>query len=261
MCIPYLVISWSAPSNRNKFQPMRTADPSKSTNQRPGDGACVIAIRITDTHNISTCTSMLSCCHHQYYGFQQERTFRNIDYKLLIFLVQNSIYLFSTRNPRVDQKWSTLDQKWLTLDQIWSILDQNWSNPKIFFWDFWSGIFAQNSILVNYSRSWKNILGISIPSCIFRLDQKWSRVDQIWSNLGFRVGPLLVQGGPDLVQGGPLLVQGGPLLVQPRVSSTGYTCKESQVLGVQQLGRLPHCYTLDGCIYLPCSGHPLWNLK
>ena len=52
-----------------------------------------------------------------------------------------------------------------------------------------------------------------IPSCIFRLDQKWSRVDQIWSNLGFRVGPLLVQGGPDLVQG-------GPLLVQPRVSST-----------------------------------------
>ena len=59
-----------------------------------------------------------------------------------------------------------------------------------------------------------------IPSCIFRLDQKWSRVDQIWSNLEFKVGPLLVQGGPDLVQGGPLLVQGGPLLVQPRVSST-----------------------------------------
>ena len=105
----------------------------------------------------------------------------------------------STRNPRVDQKWYTLDQ--------------NWSNPKIFFWDFWSGFFAQNSILVNYLRSWKNILRILIPSCIFRLDQKWSRVDQIWSNLGFRVGPLLVQGGPDLVQG-------GPLLVQPRVSST-----------------------------------------
>ena len=59
-----------------------------------------------------------------------------------------------------------------------------------------------------------------IPSCIFRLDQKWSRVDQIWSNLEFKVGPLLVQGGPDLVQGGPLLVQGGPLLVQPKVSST-----------------------------------------
>ena len=52
-----------------------------------------------------------------------------------------------------------------------------------------------------------------IPSCIFRLDQKWSRVDQIWSNLEFKVGPLLVQGGPDLVQG-------GPLLVQIRVSST-----------------------------------------
>ena len=97
-----------------------------------------------------------------------------------------------TRNPGLDQKWSTLDQKW--------------SNPKIFFWDFWSGIFAQNFILVNYSRSWKNILGISIPSCIFRLDQKWSRVDQIWSNLGFRVWPLLVQVGL--------------LLVQPRVSST-----------------------------------------
>ena len=39
----------------------------------------------------------------------------------------------STRNPRVDQKWSTLDQKWSTLDQIWSTLDQNWSNPKIYF--------------------------------------------------------------------------------------------------------------------------------
>ena len=119
----------------------------------------------------------------------------------------------STRNPRVDQKLSTLDQKWSTLDQ-------NWSNPKIFFWDFCKYFFAQNSILVNYERSWKNNLWMLIPSCIFRLDQKWSRVDQIWSNLEFKVGPLLVQGGPDLVQGGPLLVQGGPLLVQPKVSST-----------------------------------------
>ena len=54
-----------------------------------------------------------------------------------------------------------------------------------------------------------------IPSCIFRLDQKWSRLDQIWSNLEFKVGPLLVQGGPDQVQG-------GPLLVQPKVSSTDF---------------------------------------
>ena len=37
--------------------------------------------------------------------------------------------VYSTRNPRVDQKWSTLDQ-------IWSTLDQNWSNPKIFFLRF-----------------------------------------------------------------------------------------------------------------------------
>ena len=30
-------------------------------------------------------------------------------------------YIFnSTRNPGLDQKWSTLDQKWSTLDQIWS---------------------------------------------------------------------------------------------------------------------------------------------
>ena len=121
--------------------------------------------------------------------------------------------LNSTRNPgldqkwsTLDQKWSTLDQKWSTLDQIWSTLDQNWSNPKIFFWDFCKYFFAQNSILVNYERSWKNNLWMLIPSCIFRLDQKWSRVDQIWSNLEFKVGPLLVQGGP--------------LLVQPRVSST-----------------------------------------
>ena len=35
-------------------------------------------------------------------------------------------YICSTRNPGLDQKWSTLDQ-------IWSTLDQNWSNPKIFF--------------------------------------------------------------------------------------------------------------------------------
>ena len=81
--------------------------------------------------------------------------------------------LISTRNPG--------------LDQIWSTLDQNWSNPKIFFWDFWSGFFAKNSILVNYYRSWKNILQILIPSCIFRLDQKWSRVDHFWSNPGFLV--------------------------------------------------------------------------
>ena len=64
--------------------------------------------------------------------------------------INKSCSICSTRNPGLDQKWSTLDQ--------------NWSNPKIFFWDFWSGIFAQNSILVNYSRSWKNILRISIPS-------------------------------------------------------------------------------------------------
>ena len=126
-----------------------------------------------------------------------------INKKLVLCFITDFI---STRKPGLDQKWSTLDQ--------------NWSNPKIFFWDFWSGIFAQNSILVNYERSWKNNLWMLIPSCIFRLDQKWSRVDQIWSNLEFKVGPLLVQGGPDLVQGGPLLVQGGPFLVQPRVSST-----------------------------------------
>ena len=30
---------------------------------------------------------------------------------------------FLTRNPGLDQKWSTLDQ-------IWSTLDQKWSNPK-----------------------------------------------------------------------------------------------------------------------------------
>ena len=112
----------------------------------------------------------------------------------------------STRNPGLDQKWSTLDQKWSTLDQIWSTLDQNWSNPKIFFWDFCKYFFAQNSILVNYERSWKNNLWMLIPSCIFRLDQKWSRVDQIWSNLEFRVGSLLVQ---------------------PRVNSTDYQGNKS----------------------------------
>ena len=132
-------------------------------------------------------------------------------------ILTTSTWHFSTRNLGLDQKWSTLDQKWSTLDQIWSTLDQNWSNPKIFFWDFCKYFFAQNSILVNYERSWKNNLWMLIPSCIFRLDQKWSRVDQIWSNLEFKVGPLLVQGGPDLVQG-------GPLLVQPKVSSTDY-CK------------------------------------
>ena len=62
--------------------------------------------------------------------------------------------------------------------------------PKYFFWDFWSGIFAQNSILVNYSRSWKNILGISIPSSFISCI---SVLDNFWSNLGFRVKPLLVQ--------------------------------------------------------------------
>ena len=79
----------------------------------------------------------------------------------------------STRNPGLDQKWSTLDQIWTrtgpTLKYFFEISDQ------VF--------FAQNSILVNYQRSWKNILRILIPSCIFRLDQKWSRVDHFWSRV------------------------------------------------------------------------------
>ena len=48
--------------------------------------------------------------------------------KFMIKILINIKILFqslfnSTRNPGLDQKWSTLDQ-------IWSTMDQKWSNPK-----------------------------------------------------------------------------------------------------------------------------------
>ena len=42
-------------SDKNKFQPLRTADWSKSTNKKPGDRAHVNAIQIADPHNLNIC--------------------------------------------------------------------------------------------------------------------------------------------------------------------------------------------------------------
>ena len=49
----------SALSNRNEFQPMRTVDLLESSNQRPGDGAHVIAVLIADPHDLSTCAKIV----------------------------------------------------------------------------------------------------------------------------------------------------------------------------------------------------------
>ena len=86
--------------------------------------------------------------------------------------------LNSTRNPGLDQKWSTLDQKWSNLDQIWSTLDQNGPTPKYFF-----DISAQDFL----------------PKIIEGPEKCFMNFN---SFMHFQVGPEVVQGGPDLLQPG-----------------------------------------------------------
>ena len=56
-----------------------------------------------------------------------------------------------TKNPGLDQKWSTLDQKWL--DQIWSTLDQKWSNHKS---QVGPDLVHPGPLLVQPENAWRN---------------------------------------------------------------------------------------------------------
>ena len=73
---------------RNKFQPLRTADWSKLTNQlmEPISSPSISRNPTTSSHVIIYVLIYPKCFYHQYYGFQREqaKAIRNIHYKMLI---------------------------------------------------------------------------------------------------------------------------------------------------------------------------------
>ena len=78
-------------------------------------------------------------------------------YKWISLIIYVSFCLFknSTRNPGLDQKWSTLDQ--------------NWSNPKIFFWDFWSYFSKLFKVLKKYFRNINSFMHFQVGPLLVRV--------------------------------------------------------------------------------------------
>ena len=98
---PSTAENWkSGPSDRNKFQPMRTADWSKSTNKKPGDRAHVNAIQIADPHNLNICNFLclpgLVLLWNKGYKHGVVACFQSCDVLHSILLCQLSVFMWVT---------------------------------------------------------------------------------------------------------------------------------------------------------------------